>query len=137
MRAIKSATSSKSLASDIWAKVNPYLPDLGELVQLGDILVALYQRPEKTDGGVFLTDKMRGEDIYQGKAGLIIKMGPLAFADDLEHTPPIVWPVKPDIGSWVLFRTSDGWPLVIGEQHCRIVNERGIRMILNRPDVVF
>ncbi len=137
MRAIKSATSSKTLASDIWAKVNPHMDDLGDLVQLGDILVALYQRPEKTDGGVFLTDKMRGEDIYQGKSGLVIKMGPLAFHDEPAYSPPITWPVKPKIGDWILFRASDGWPLIIGEQHCRIVNERGVRMILNRPDVVF
>lgn len=133
MQAIKAATASKDLASEIWTKVNPYLPDLGDLVQLGDLLVALFQRPEKTAGGIFLTDKARGEDIYQGKAGLIIKIGPLAFQDDETHT----WPVKPTIGNWILFRVSDGWPFILGDQHCRIINERGVRMILNRPDVVF
>ncbi len=102
-----------------------------------DLLLAIYQRPEKTASGIYLSDRVRGEDIYQGKAGLIIKMGPMAFKDDDTTTPPIAWPVKPDIGDWVLFRVSDGWPVIVGEQHCRIINERGIRMILNRPDVVF
>ncbi len=136
MRALKVEATSKNLASDIWTAVNPHLPDLGDMVQLGDLLVALWHRPEKTAGGIILTDKSRGEDIYQGKAGLIIKMGPMAFQDDETTTPPIKWPIKPKIGDWVLFRVSDGWPFVLGETHCRIINERGIRMILNRPDVV-
>ena len=39
------------------------------------ILVAVYIRPEKTKGGIIMTDRAREEDKYQGKIGLIVKMG--------------------------------------------------------------
>lgn len=135
MKAIRTNWTNEELKEQIWEKVRKDLEDLGDLVQVGDLLVGLWQRPEKTASGIIITDKTRGEDIYQGKAGLILRLGSLAFQD--EPDKGIVWPIKPQVGDWVLFRVSDGWPLLVGEQECRIINERGIRMILNRPDVVY
>ena len=41
----------------------------------GDILVAIYKRPEKTKSGLILVDSTRGEDVHQGKVGLVLKIG--------------------------------------------------------------
>lgn len=133
MRALKTSAKSADLASEIWTKVNPHLPDLGPLVQLGDVLVAIWVRPNITAGGIHLTDNYKDEDVFQGKVGLILKMGPMAFQDDETHK----WPIKPKIGDWVTYRVSDGWPFMLVDQPCRIINERAIRLVLNRPDVVY
>ena len=40
------------------------------------VLVAVYIRPEKTKGSIFLTEKTRDEDRHQSKVGLVVKMLP-------------------------------------------------------------
>jgi co-chaperonin GroES (HSP10) len=127
------------MASRIWEKVNPHMEKIKGIVQLGDIVVALWQKTsdDQTEGGILLPDGYRDEDIYQGKSGLVIMMGPEAFADDPLASPPIRWPIKPKLGDWVVFRVSDGWPFMIGDQSCRLVNERAVRLIVERPDVVY
>ena len=39
------------------------------------VLVAIYQRPNKTASGIYLSDGVRAEDQYQGKVGLVLKLG--------------------------------------------------------------
>lgn len=133
MRALRTSARAKDLASEIWTAVNPHLPEIQSLVQLGDVLVAIWVRPNRTAGGVELPDSFKDEDVFQGKTGLILQLGPEAFKDDDRHH----YPVKPRVGDWVAYRVSDGWPFFLGSQPCRLVNERGIRMVLSRPDVVY
>lgn len=45
------------------------------------VLVATYIRPDKLRSGLIITSKVRDEDKFQGKCGLVLKMGPLAFVD--------------------------------------------------------
>ena len=40
----------------------------------GDILVAIYKRPEKTKSGLILTSNTLSEDVHQGKVGLVLKI---------------------------------------------------------------
>lgn len=133
MRALRTSAASADLKSEIWAVVNPLLPDIRSVVQVSDVLVAIWVRPNRTAGGIELPDSYRDEDVFQGKTGLVLTMGDLAFSDDETHR----WPVKPKVGDWVAYRVSDGWPFMLGQQPCRLVNERGIRMVLERPDVVY
>lgn len=98
-----------------------------------NILVATYVRPEKTASGIIMTDKFRKEDEYQGKVGLVIKKGPLAFKDD----GPYKWhgqDVEP--GEWVWYRISDGWQMTINGVHCRVFEEAHIRGKLASPDLI-
>ena len=76
------------------------------------ILVATYIRPpimmEKEDGTPYefqLTDKTLAEDRFQGKIGLVLKVGPTAFADGGGK-----WygGVTVEPGDWVVYRPSDG-----------------------------
>ena len=46
------------------------------------VLVATYIEPEKTRGGIIRPDRTLAENRFQGKAALVLKMGPLAFVDD-------------------------------------------------------
>ena len=46
------------------------------------ILIALYIRPEKSKGGIIRPETNVAEDEYQGKVGLVIKIGPSAFVSN-------------------------------------------------------
>ncbi len=101
-----------------------------------DVLVALYMRPEKTKSGLILTDRTREEDRWQGKAGLVIKMGNDAFKD-----PNGLWftDAKIELHDWVWFRPSDGFPITLNsrEGFCRVINDVNVRGTLPHPDMIW
>ena len=111
--------------------------DLSEIeVPLNKVLVGIYMRPEKTKGWILLTDEYRAEDRFQGKAGLVLKKGPLAFVDDDR--------VKfsgfdPQVGDWVVFRSSNGLKLDIRSAtgHCIILTDTQIELVVPSPDMVW
>jgi len=63
------------------------------------IMVAQYVRPEKTKGGIILTDTTRKEDVYQGNVGLVLRLGNDAYRD-VERYPNGPWCSE---GDWVLW----------------------------------
>lgn len=70
------------------------------------VIVATYIEPEKTSGGILLPEKRLDESRFQGKVGLLVKMGPTAF----KYDGPYNWEGRaPQIGDWVIYRASDGW----------------------------
>src|SRR6266853_1046869 len=103
------------------------------------ILVAVYVRPKKARYGTLtldLTDSTIKEDEHQGKIGLVIAMGPLAYEDD-EQTQ--FHGQKVEIGDWVVFRPSEGWGITLTSNQvlCRMLTEGNIRMKINSPDDVW
>lgn len=98
------------------------------------VLVAIYQRPEKTVGGIILTEQYRGEDVYQSKVGLIVKLGPDAF-----HDPKGEWfnDVDLSVGDWAIFRPSDGWHITVNKVLCRILDDTVIRGKTDHPDRIW
>ena len=102
--------------------------DLSKEVVLYDlVLVATYFRPEKTAGGIIRPEDNIREDEYQGKTGLILKMGE-------EISQPRV-----AVGDWVVYSIKDGWPVAIGPHKlpCRLVPHDRIRMKTSSPETVF
>ena len=107
-----------------------------------DVLVAIYKRPEKTKSGIYLTDVTRGEDVHQGKVGLIISMGPLAFVDD--ENLKFRDEDRCHVGDFVWFRPSDGWRITLNTSasgvdtvDCRVVKDVSIRGRVSHPDLVY
>lgn len=98
------------------------------------ILIAQYIRPERTKSGLFLSDQTRNEDRFQGKAGLVLKKGPLAFVDD-EHNKFHGQNVQEN--DWVFFRVSDGFPVTVNGVLCRMLEEVHVRGKIPSPEVVF
>ncbi len=101
------------------------------------ILVAIYYRPMKTSGGI-INPGAKEEDSHQGKIGLVLKMGPLAFAEDSNHA----WEgVSPKVGDWVQFRVGDTAPWRMGRDsklpHLRYVEDVNVLAIWDRPDLVW
>lgn len=98
------------------------------------VLVAVYQRPEKTKGGILLTDQTRREDEHQGKAGLVLKKGVSAFVDDHEYT---FSGDNVKVGDWIALWVTDGRKIVINGQLCRVVRDQDIVTTIPTPDAVF
>lgn len=98
------------------------------------VLVAVYIRPEKTKGGILLPGQTRDEDKYQGKVGLVVKMGPQAFVDDDNK-----WfsGVNIQEDDWVFFRPSDGWSITVNDTLCRILDDTNVRGKITHPDQVW
>lgn len=101
--------------------------------KMNRILVAYYVRPEKTKSGIILTDNFRKEDEYQGKVGLVVAMGPSAYADANMFAPED----KVSVGDWVMFRPSAGLDCQIRGHKCKLLFEGDIEMDMSSPDVVY
>jgi co-chaperonin GroES (HSP10) len=107
-----------------------------------DVLMALYLRPEKTKSGIILADTTRDEDRWQGKAGLVLKMGSTAFVDEEGNKFRDI-----NVGDWLIFRPSDGFPVTLNATTasssygnaipCRIVTDIHLRMRVDAPDVIY
>jgi co-chaperonin GroES (HSP10) len=69
------------------------------------VLVATYVRSEKTKGGIIIGgDKTRAEDRFQGKIGLVLKLGPSVNKSErakLFDGRPLA------AGDWIMYRASD------------------------------
>jgi len=69
------------------------------------VLVGTYIRPEKTAGGIIRPKEVVQEDEFQGKVGLVLKSGPLAYAD---WEDPAERGEMAEPGSWVVYAIKDG-----------------------------
>lgn len=124
-------------AKDILDRIGEIPPDA---VQFSKILVAVYTRPEiqKTAGGIIMPDsrkeKEKEEDIYQGKVGLIVAMGPLAYVDDEDNK---FHGIANKVGDWVWFRPAEGWACEFNGVLCRLFSESKIIGRLPHPDMVW
>lgn len=107
-----------------------------------DVLVALYIPPEKTKSGIILADSTREESRWQGKVGLILKLGNAAYKDEDGNKFRDL-----QAGDWVVFRPSDGWPFQLNTMKsriskdsvvdCRVVTDINIRCRVSHPDLVY
>jgi len=98
------------------------------------VLIGIYIRPERTAGGIIRpTDNVK-EDIWQGKAGLVLKLGPNAFQDDDEAK---FYGQKVDVGEWGVFKVGDAWSLEINKVPCRLVRDSNIKLKVEDPSIVF
>lgn len=124
--------------------VDPRKKILGEVGDLSkvdvfynEILLGIYERPEKTQSGIILTGIKGGiqeEDKWQGKVCLVLKIGPQAFKDD-EDFKFNGQTLKE--GDWICCRPSDGWFITINGKLCRMLVDRDIKMRIPDPDFVF
>ena len=111
-----------------------------------DVLIATYVPKEnKRDGNIvsaggILLPQKKSEDqvvehMFQGKVGLILKKGPIAFQYDragCEFKGRV-----PEDHEWVLFRPSDGWSVSFNQVSCRIISSTMIRGVVGNPSVIW
>jgi len=108
----------------------------------GDVLCAIYKRPEKTRSGIILADATREEDRFQGKVFLVLKLGPTAYLDDEGNK---FRDIKE--GDWVVARASDGWAVTLNSAlglttkdaaiDCRVITDINVRLRVSSPDAIY
>ena len=124
-----------SQADDYKKAVLKSLGDLSKFDVLGSsVLVATYVRPEKTKGGILMPDRMKDEDRYQGKVGLVIKKGSAAFKYD---GPYPFEGEAPEIGDYVMFHSSDAREVGIRGVSCKLIDSSLIKMVVPRPEDLY
>jgi co-chaperonin GroES (HSP10) len=99
-----------------------------------DVLIAIYDRSgQKTAGGVFLVET---EDKFQGKVGLVLKLGPLCNEERSPGYDRWFGGEPPQVGDWVGMKINDGVTVTLGETICRFVEWDYIRFLSDVPDLV-
>lgn len=98
------------------------------------VLLGTFIRNEKTSGGIIRPKEVLQEDEFQGKVGVVLKTGPLAYGDwedDAERGN------MAELHTWVVYAIKDAWPVQINGTACRFVPYDKIRMQVPKPDMVF
>lgn len=127
-----------AMAHDVDPK-EKLLADVGDISDIAlfnnQILIATYIRPEKTKGGIIMTDRARDEDKFQSKIGLIVAKGPSAFQEEEGGN----WfnGRQLDVGEWIVFRPSDGWSLTVNGVPCRILSDTQVKGTVQDVDKVW
>ena len=123
----------KALAAseDVRKEIKRWCGSLAKEKILGDrVAVAVYGRPEKTAGGIYVSDSQIQEDQYQGCTGAVIALGPLAFKYDGQFE----WEGdKPKVGDFVLFRPADGYQYAFRKACIRIFPSDAIMAVVSDP----
>ena len=97
------------------------------------VLIAVYQRPEKTKSGILLAHSTRDEDRYQSKIGLVLKKGPQAFVSGGDY----VFETPLDVGDWAIYQPSSGWSVTVNGILCRILVDTSVKGRVSHPDMIW
>lgn len=93
------------------------------------VLVGIYLRPEKMKSGLYVPQKTGDEDIWQGKVGMVLALGPRCY-----QPPKFDAPYCKE-GDWVVFKPNEaGVPFQCNQGWCRLLNDDQIRAVQDRPD---
>ena len=104
------------------------------------VLIAPFNPPKKSKGGILLNQKTREEDAIQTNVGYVLRMGPLAYADK-ERYPTGPWCEEKQ---WVIFaryagsrfRLNDEKRAAFGSE-VRILNDDEILGTILDPDDIY
>lgn len=126
-------------AVDPAEKIKQAIGDLSDIRLINnEVLVGVYLRPDTIELGggkkLFVSDGFRDEDRFQGKVGLVLKKGPMAFVDDATTD---FEGQDVEIGEWVVFQSADGWSVTMRGVLCRMVKDTSLRMVIPSPDFVY
>jgi len=127
------------------------LKRLGDLSRVeiaqNEVLLATYMRPKRTASGFYLPDQNLKEDQYQGKTGLVVKIGAACRFVRTDEKTGVTYGIEIKLHDWVVVRTSDTWPIEINAQEgafdynafvkCRLVYDDQIRMRVPYPGMVW
>jgi co-chaperonin GroES (HSP10) len=110
-----------------------------EKIELGGnkILIAVAPQPTVTRGGIIRPDSNRDEQRWQGKVGLVLKLGKTAckYAFDFSQYEWEGLDLKP--GDWVFFQKSDARERGIAGIPCATIKDYMIEGRIPDPELVW
>ncbi len=132
-------------AQDIRDDVQGFIASIQPLG--AQVLLVMYERGKQKGGGDTMTaggiivpitaQGIMAEDHWQGKVGLVMAMGPIAFKDDTSHQ---FGGVTPKVGDWVMINIGDTYSFDLpGERRARMTDDVNVKAIVspNHFDVVW
>ena len=94
------------------------------------LLILPYRGKGKTDGGIYLPDKVVEEQTVSTQVGYVLNVGPLAYQDS-EKFPSGPWCKQ---GDWVMFARYAGSRFKIDGGEVRILNDDEILACIGEPE---
>jgi hypothetical protein len=142
------AVKPNELFPDPKAEILAKLGDISQIeIAQNEVLLAMYMRPEKTAGGIVMVHSNLKEDKFQGKVGLVVKIGEACRFVRKDLDSRVTYGIDIQLHDWVAVRTSDTWPLEINSDPnvsdpraftlCRLVFDDQIRLKLPHPAVIW
>ena len=129
------AIEAFSNASDPREAILKMIGDLSGLELVGDqVLLGIYIRPEKTKGGIIRPTVNVQEDVWQGKVGLVLKMGPDAFRD---RQTGDLYEQRFEVGEWAIFDVNNSRSVQIREVPCRWIRDIHLIGKVKDPLMIF
>lgn len=118
----------------IHALLDPHLTNYR--VGGSDLLVAIYIPPEMTAGGIIKIQKSQQENIFQGKVGLVLQLGPIAFKRDRFNCTWDGITAKAD--DWVVFRFANtSLDMYLGGVAVQHIDHEHIRAVVDDPTAIY
>jgi hypothetical protein len=112
------------------------LGDLSGLrLQANQVCVATYFRPAKTAGGIIRPDINLEEDMWQGKVGLIVKLGPEAFKDSEDYK--FAEASRRKVGDWAVYHVNEARNVGVKGYPCRFMADSAIKAEVDDPNMIF
>ena len=93
-------------------------------------LILPYRGKGKTEGGLYLPDKVVEDNQISTQVGFVLKMGPMAYKDP-EKFPSGPWCAEKD---WVMFARYAGSRFKIDGGEVRILNDDEILANIQEPE---
>ena len=94
------------------------------------MLILPYRGKERTDGGIYLPEKVRDDGQIQTVVGYVLKQGPLAYKDK-EKFPAGPWCAERD---WVIFARYAGSRFRIEGGEVRLINDDEVLGTISDPE---
>jgi len=93
------------------------------------VLIATLGVDEKTEGGVYMPDKLKSAEDTASIIGFVLKVGAEAYAD-ADRFPTGPWCKE---GDFVIFRSYSGTRFKIGGKEFRIINDDTVEAVVSDP----
>ncbi len=132
----KTLHTTPGYAADPHKAIIDFVAPFLDKVHIGTakLLVATFRQPEKTAGGLIKTQKFLDEDKFQGITGLVLKVGPLAFADDGRVK---FGGFKVEPFQWVIYKPENGRAIELRGLHCRIIEDVNVDALADDPELLW
>lgn len=92
------------------------------------VLIAVPKVEEKTQGGVFITDKLKSAEEVASILGYVVSMGDEAYTDPKRSSKP--WC---KVGDWVIFRSYSGTRFTVDGHEFRLINDDTVEAVVADP----
>lgn len=130
-----SAISKLAQASDPRKAIIREVGDLSGIeVFHNQLLVGTYIESNRTAGGIWKPEKTIEESRYQGKVGLVLKKGPMAFKDE---GPVKFYGQDVKVGDWIVFRFADAWETFVNGVSVRFLFDADVKAKIDNPAIIY